>query len=843
FPFNNNYDLYFVGEDTAFILSSYGIYVVSVSDMLEDRIEDYRLYTIANGLPAIPTSNSYSAQDWEGDLYVASRTGLVHVDTGEFLAAPEGVKLELSAIYCDNERLFPDENGTYTIPSNVRRIQIRPAVLDYTMANPMVRLYLENSDDEGIRTEKSKLTTLEYTYLEYGDYYLHLQILDDKSDQVLQEAVYHIIKKPEFFELAVTKLLVLVLFAVLAGIFVWRVMTGTVIRRQYDQIRKAKEEAERANSAKSRFLANMSHEIRTPINTIMGMDEMLLREDATGVPKEYFLSVVNYALDIRGASESLLGLINDLLDISKIESGKMHLVEQEYDPQEILRSIVSMIRIRSAEKDLTFDLDIDETIPKRMYGDSGKIKQIVLNLLTNAVKYTDVGGFTLRVLVEEKTNDTCKLRISVKDTGIGVKEEDLDKLFTAYERLDEERNSGIQGTGLGLDISRRFAELMNGSLWCESTYGEGSEFIFTVEQKIIDRAGIGIFVEHDDKMAKGPYIPQFVAPDAEILVVDDNPMNLSVIKGLLKATKMFVTTAESGEECLEKIKYSKFNVVLLDHMMPGMDGVETMARIRETHPDLPVYALTANSTAGEEFYISKGFNGYLAKPIDSVTLEKTILKHLPKEIVMTTAEEVQMEDLTEIPEEMKWIYDVDTISVEDGIKNSGGISSYLFSLQLFYDTIDTTAQVIEDAYKKDDIRLYTVKVHALKTSCRIIGDLTLSKQAEKLEEAGNKKDTRYIEEHTGAFLRDYLAYKEKFASLEQKADDEGKEPIPEEELKDAYAALKEVVPQMDYDAVEMILDQLQGYRLPEEDKEKIAELSRLLKAFEWDKMEQLTDKL
>ena len=273
-------------------------------------------------------------------------------------------------------------------------------------------------------------------------------------------------------------------------------MTGTIIRRQYEEIRLAKEEAERANSAKSRFLANMSHEIRTPINTIMGMDEMILREDATDVPKNYLLSVVNYALDIRNASESLLGLINDLLDLSKIESGKMHLVEQEYDTEELLRSIVSMIRVRSSEKDLSFEIDIDEKLPKRLYGDQGKIKQVTLNLLTNAVKYTDVGGLKLSVLVTGIEDDGCSLRISVKDSGIGVKEEDMEKLFTAYERLDEEKNSGIQGTGLGLDISRRFSELMEGKLWCESVYGEGSEFIFTLNQKIIDKTGIGKFDEN-----------------------------------------------------------------------------------------------------------------------------------------------------------------------------------------------------------------------------------------------------------------------------------------------------------------------------------------------------------
>ncbi len=747
----------------------------------------------------------------------------------------------ISRINCDNVAILPNDNGDYIIPSDCERIQIMPAIMDYTMSNPMIRMYFEGDQDAGITAHRNKLTALEYTSLPYGNYVLHIQILNDKNEDILQEATFNIIKKPRIYELLITKILFVLMFAALAGILVWRVMTGTIIRKQYDQIRKAKDDAERANSAKSRFLANMSHEIRTPINTILGMDEMILREDATDVPKSYFLSVVNYALDIKSATDSLLGLINDLLDISKIESGKMHLVEQEYDTKELLKSIVTMIRVRGAEKDLVFNVDVDETLPKRLYGDSGKIKQIILNLLTNAVKYTQEGGFDLKVFVQEKTNDSCKLRISVKDTGIGVKKEDLERLFTAYERLDEEKNNGIQGTGLGLDISRRFAELMNAKLWCESEYGHGSEFIFTLEQKVIDRDGIGTFSMDEKEIATGPYVPKFIAPEADILVVDDNPMNLAVIKGLLKATKMFVTTAESGEECLEKIKYSNFNVVLLDHMMPGMDGIDTLQKIRETHPDLPVYALTANSTAGEEFYKSKGFNGYLAKPIDSVVLERTILKHLPEEIVMTNtgADEAILEPEA-MPEDMDWLKEVKEISIEDGIRSSGGVSSYIFSLKLFYDTIDDNAEVIEKAYNEKEIRLYTVKVHALKSSARIIGAGDLSALAEKLENAGNKQDMEFIDKYTDKLLRDYRSFKDKFSRFkEEKPSDDGKEMIPEEELREAYGALKEVIEVMDYDAVEMIVSQLDDYRLPDKDAERIAELVKMLKVFDWDGMEKI----
>ncbi|MBO4337106.1 MAG: response regulator [Lachnospiraceae bacterium] len=640
-------------------------------------------------------------------------------------------------------------------------------------------------------------------------------------------------------KLTLATVLIFVAAVAAAAVLVWQILKRTVIKKQYEEINRAKEEAERANAAKSRFLANISHEIRTPINTIMGMNEMVLREDATGVPKGYFMSMMNYAFDIRNASESLLSLINDLLDMSKIESGKMHLVEQEYDTLEMLRSIVSMIRIRSTEKELTFDVIIDEILPRHMYGDAGKIKQIVLNLLTNAVKYTETGGFALIVSLEERENDICKLRFSVKDTGIGVKDEDREKLFTAYERLDEEKNSGIQGTGLGLDISKRFAELMGGTLVCESEYGKGSEFILTVSQKITDRTPMGVFIEHDETEARGPYVPLFVAPDADILVVDDSPMNLSVIKGLLKATRVFVTTANGGQEALEKIKETKFDVVLLDHMMPGMDGVETVAEIRKFDKDLPVYALTANAAAGEDFYRSKGFNGYLAKPIDSRALERAIMRHLPEEMMEKPTEADAVEDLREMPKSLEWLNNVEGISKDDGIKNSGGIQNYIYALGMFYETIDENSKVIKNAYENGNIRLYTIKVHALKSSARIIGALGLSARAAKHEDAGNKEDRNFIDSDFEGLMQEYSEYKDKLSALDAKEDDANKEMIPEDELRDAYGALADVIPQMDYDSVEMILDHLNEYALPDEDAGKIKELSKLLKDLDWDAMEEI----
>jgi len=840
FPYNNNFDIFRDASNDLWVLSSIGIYCVKAGEMLDNNVTDYKLYTMANGLAGAPTANSYSYCDGDGNLYFSERNGVCLVNINHFFEHEEKIKTGIRTVLFNDERILPDADGGYTLPASRGRIQIIPAILDYTMTDPMVNIYLEGTGDPGVSNVQSRLSALEYTNLSYGNYRMHIQTLDKTTGEVIQDDVFAITKKPVWTELMIVRILLLFAIIFTAGFIVWRVMRSTVVNRQVDEIKKARDEAERANTAKSRFLANMSHEIRTPINTIMGMNEMVLREDAKDVPKGYFVSIINYSLDIRNATESLLGLINDLLDMSKIESGKMHLVEQEYDVREMLRSVVSMIRARSTEKELSFDVVADELMPVRLYGDVGKIKQIVLNLLTNALKYTDRGGFCLNVSMEERNDDRASIRFSVKDTGMGVREEDLDKLFSAYERLDEVKNSNIQGTGLGLDISRKFALLMGGELKCESVYGEGSEFILTLDQRIVDDTPMGVFLEHDERSGSGPYVPRFIAPDADILVVDDNPMNLNVIKGLLKATRVFVTTSSSGGDALDKIRDSHFDVVLLDHMMPGMDGIETVEKIREIYPELPVYALTANSTAGEDFYLSKGFNGYLSKPVDSRALEETIMRHLPEEMMEKPTVEDAVRELEKLPEDLMWLYETEGISVDDGVRFSGGISNFIFSLNLFLDTMDENLNVIRGAYDSGDLRLYTIKVHALKSSARIIGAGKLSLLAERLEDAGNRKDRDFIAENTAELTEEYESYRERLSGLKkaQNAKDDARE-IPEDELKDAYEALGDVIPQMDYDAVEMILGQVLGYKLPKDDEERFLKLSDCLKKLDWDGMEEV----
>lgn len=401
-----------------------------------------------------------------------------------------------------------------------------------------------------------------------------------------------------------------------------------------NQLNRMKEEAERASSVKSRFLANISHELRTPLNTIIGMDEMILREEAANVPKSYFMSVINYALEIKTASDSLLSLINNLLDISLIESEKMHLDEEDYGIREMITSILSMVRGRFEEQGVQLYLEGDDVIPQTLHGDVGKLKQILLNILITALKFSENGDVKLGIYMERLEDEKCDLRFSVIFSNSKIRADYIERLFTLYEKMDNDEDINIKGESLGLSISKCFTELMQGKMWCNNISDEEMELVVSFGQNVVDSTPIGGFVEEKEINIREPYVPGFIAPDAEVLVVDDDKKTLEILKGLLKATKVFVTTASSGDECLDKIKFGQFSVVLIDHMMPGMDGVETMQKIRKLYPDLPVYALSTDSSLGEEYYKDKGFEGYLEKPVDSALLEKTIMKHIPERMRM-----------------------------------------------------------------------------------------------------------------------------------------------------------------------------------------------------------------
>ena len=554
--------------------------------------------------------------------------------------------------------------------------------------------------------------------------------------------------------------------------FLLLLIFNSIVMMNYNrELSEAARQANLANEAKSNFLSTMSHDIRTPMNAILGLNEMVLRDSQDD-------NIRMYSESIKTAGSTLLGIINDILDFSKIEAGKMEIINVDYSFASLLNDLVNMVQKKAEDKGLSFNLDIDSNIPMLLNGDEIRIKQVIINILSNAVKYTKQGSVTFSAHAHKSKDkpDVVVLRFSVADTGIGIKPEDLDKLFVAFERIEEKRNRSIEGTGLGMTIVQRFLDMMGSHLEVESEYGKGSVFSFDLEQKVVKWDPIGDFEEafRRSSSERINYHEKFTAPDARVLVVDDTAVNLTVFVNLLKRTGLKIDTAESGDEGISLFTKHNYDVIFLDHMMPDKDGIETLREMKSIpdtqNKETPIICLTANAISGmREMYTNAGFDDYLTKPIDAERLEMMLLQYLPKDKVsivsdndkasfISDKEKVQAisdEDETDEFVLPKFLHELKELDIDSGISYCGDTEDYLMTLETYLGSAKKKADEIEEYWAAKDIKNTTIKVHALKSSSRSIGALELGDFAEKLEKAGNSGDVDILDKELGELISRY----------------------------------------------------------------------------------------
>ena len=624
--------------------------------------------------------------------------------------------------------------------------------------------------------------------------------------------------------------------------YMMTIVDVTKIIEQNHLMKRLVLQTEDANRAKTNFVSNMSHEIRTPMNSIVGITEILLRSRHS--PKEQ-----EYLLNIQSSGRVLLTIINDVLDCSKMEAGKMQLFDEPYDTCSLFHDLRISMENRIGHSGLELIYDIDQDIPCKLKGDMGRIRQVIINLVNNAIKYTEKGSVRFSVHVRQKNTDKVMLYYEVADTGIGIRKEDQKILFDAFQRVEMDRNRYVEGTGLGLTISQNLVNMMGGVIEVESEYGKGSRFFFTIEQTIIDPTPVSAvnYNGQKDNVTEKEAECLFIAPEAHILLVDDNELNLVVAKELLKPLRMQIDTAENGLQAVKMVRGSQYDLVLMDHMMPGMDGIEAAKAIRALPEDkyqkLPIIALTANAMvdARKEF-LNAGMNGFVAKPIDFARICNQLKLWLPKDLVRDVpkeeAKKLLADDLSDReiqPEDPQMGF-----SFEEGVKHCGSKAALMKTIRIFYRTIDSKADKIEQCLKEGLISDYVVEVHALKSSALLIGAVPLSEAAKELEGYGKQGKTELLEEKTPDLLAMYRDFKDILKPCADK-EEAARQEASNGEWCQALQQIHQCIEQFDLDGVDRIMEKLEEYQVPECIRESMDQLRVYVADVSMEEIMELTD--
>lgn len=624
--------------------------------------------------------------------------------------------------------------------------------------------------------------------------------------------------------------------------YMMTIVDVTKIIEQNHLMKRLVLQTEDANRAKTNFVSNMSHEIRTPMNSIVGITEILLRSRHS--PKEQ-----EYLLNIQSSGRVLLTIINDVLDCSKMEAGKMQLFDEPYDTCSLFHDLRISMENRIGHSGLELIYDIDQDIPCKLKGDMGRIRQVIINLVNNAIKYTEKGSVRFSVHVRQKNTDKVMLYYEVADTGIGIRKEDQKILFDAFQRVEMDRNRYVEGTGLGLTISQNLVNMMGGVIEVESEYGKGSRFFFTIEQTIIDPTPVSAvnYNGQKDNVTEKEAECLFIAPEAHILLVDDNELNLVVAKELLKPLRMQIDTAENGLQAVKMVRGSQYDLVLMDHMMPVMDGIEAAKAIRALPEDkyqkLPIIALTANAMvdARKEF-LNAGMNGFVAKPIDFARICNQLKLWLPKDLVRDVpkeeAKKLLADDLSDReiqPEDPQMGF-----SFEEGVNHCGSKAALMKTIRIFYRTIDSKADKIEQCLKEGLISDYVVEVHALKSSALLIGAVPLSEAAKELEGYGKQGKTELLEEKTPDLLAMYRDFKDILKPYADK-EEAARQEASNGEWCQALQQIHQCIEQFDLDGVDQIMEQLEEYQVPECIRESMDQLRVYVADVSLEEIMELTD--